>query len=171
MLVNRTIPFCHIFYKKIAPHVSFQRSIWMAKAEAVLFYRFQLSLPQKFAASTTFRFRFCFLIPGFWEGGTHKQCRNICLSNINWLQKKKTNAQAKARKNWFLGGPFADVPGRGGSAPKTILKYLFLKYLIKKKKHLPKKFRETKLRLQLINFTQKLDIDVLWFRRRRPYKI
>ena len=30
---------------------------------------------------------------------------------------------------------------------------------------LPKKFREKKLRLQLNNFTQKLDFDVLWFRR------
>ena len=33
----------------------------------------------------------------------------------------------------------------------------------------PKKFREKKLRLQLNNFTQKLDFDVLWFRR-RPYE-
>ena len=33
------------------------------------------------------------------------------------------------------------------------------------------KFRETKLRLQLDNFTQKLDLDVLQFRRRRAYKI
>ena len=33
-----------------------------------------------------------------------------------------------------------------------------------------KKFRGTKLRLQLNNFTQKLDFDVLWFRR-RAYKI
>ena len=36
---------------------------------------------------------------------------------------------------------------------------------------LPQKFREKKLRLQLNNFTQKLDFDVLWFRRRRAYKI
>ena len=34
----------------------------------------------------------------------------------------------------------------------------------------PKKFLGTKLRLQLNNFTQKLDFDVLWFRR-RAYKI
>ena len=34
----------------------------------------------------------------------------------------------------------------------------------------PKKFREKKSRLQLNNFTQKLDFDVLWFRRRRAYK-
>ena len=31
----------------------------------------------------------------------------------------------------------------------------------------PKNFREKKLHLQLNNFTQKLDFDVLWFRRRR----
>ena len=30
----------------------------------------------------------------------------------------------------------------------------------------PKKLRETKLRLQLNNFTQKLDFDVLWFKGR-----
>ena len=36
---------------------------------------------------------------------------------------------------------------------------------------LPKKFREKKLHLQLNNFTQKLDFDVLWFRRRRANKI
>ena len=30
----------------------------------------------------------------------------------------------------------------------------------------PKKFRETKLRLQLNNFTKKLDFAVLWFRRK-----
>ena len=30
----------------------------------------------------------------------------------------------------------------------------------------PQKIQETKLRLQLNNFTQKLDFDVLWFRRR-----
>ena len=36
---------------------------------------------------------------------------------------------------------------------------------------LPQKFREKKLHLQLNNFTQKLDIDVLWFRRRKAYKI
>ena len=35
----------------------------------------------------------------------------------------------------------------------------------------PNKFRVTKLRLQLNNFTQNLDFDVLWFRRRRAYKI
>ena len=35
----------------------------------------------------------------------------------------------------------------------------------------PKKLQETKLRLQLNNFTQKLDFDVLWFRRRRAYEI
>ena len=34
----------------------------------------------------------------------------------------------------------------------------------------PKKFREKKMRLQFNNFTQKLDIDVLWFRRRRANK-
>ena len=34
----------------------------------------------------------------------------------------------------------------------------------------PKKFQERKLRLQLNNFTRKLDFDVLWFRRRRAYK-
>ena len=34
----------------------------------------------------------------------------------------------------------------------------------------PKKFRETKLRLALSNVTQKLDFDVLRFRR-RAYKI
>ena len=34
----------------------------------------------------------------------------------------------------------------------------------------PKKFREKKLRLQLNNFTQKLNFDLLWFRR-RAYKI
>ena len=34
----------------------------------------------------------------------------------------------------------------------------------------PKTFREKKLRLQLNNFTQKLDFEVLWFRRRRAYK-
>ena len=33
-----------------------------------------------------------------------------------------------------------------------------------------KKLRETKLRSKLNNFTQKLDFDVLWFRR-REYKI
>ena len=32
-------------------------------------------------------------------------------------------------------------------------------------------FRGTKLRLQLNNFAQKLDFDVLWFRRGRAYKI
>ena len=35
----------------------------------------------------------------------------------------------------------------------------------------PKKFRETNLRVQLINFTQKLDFTVLWFRKKRAYKI
>ena len=34
----------------------------------------------------------------------------------------------------------------------------------------PKQFRENKLHLQLNKFTQKLDFDVLWFRRRRAYK-
>ena len=34
---------------------------------------------------------------------------------------------------------------------------------------LPQKFREKKLNLKLNNFTQKLDFDVLWFRRRRAY--
>ena len=34
----------------------------------------------------------------------------------------------------------------------------------------PKKFREKKLHFQLNNFTQKLDFDVLWFRRSRAYK-
>ena len=34
----------------------------------------------------------------------------------------------------------------------------------------PKKFWEKKLRLQLNNFTRKLDFDVLWCRRRRAYK-
>ena len=34
----------------------------------------------------------------------------------------------------------------------------------------PKKFRENKLRLQLNTFTQKVDFDVLWFRRKRAYK-
>ena len=33
----------------------------------------------------------------------------------------------------------------------------------------PRKFREKKLRLQLNNFTQKLNFHVLWFR--RAYKI
>ena len=35
----------------------------------------------------------------------------------------------------------------------------------------PKKFQEIKLRLQFNSFTHKLDFDVLWFRRRRVYKI
>ena len=35
----------------------------------------------------------------------------------------------------------------------------------------PKKFRETKLRLHFNNFTQKLDFSVLWFWRKRAYKI
>ena len=35
----------------------------------------------------------------------------------------------------------------------------------------PKNFLEKKLRLQLNNFAQKLNFDVLWFRRRRAYKI
>ena len=35
---------------------------------------------------------------------------------------------------------------------------------------LPKKIQEKKLRLQLNNFTQKLDFDVMWFRRRRAHK-
>ena len=35
----------------------------------------------------------------------------------------------------------------------------------------PKKFRETEWRLQLNNFTQKLDFNVLSFRIRRAYKI
>ena len=34
-----------------------------------------------------------------------------------------------------------------------------------------KKIRQTKLRLQLNNFTLKLNFNVLWFRRRRVYKI
>ena len=34
----------------------------------------------------------------------------------------------------------------------------------------PKKFREKQLPLQFNNFIQKLDFDVLWFRRRRAYK-
>ena len=34
----------------------------------------------------------------------------------------------------------------------------------------PKKFPEKKLHLQLNNFTQKLNFDVLWFRKRRAYK-
>ena len=34
----------------------------------------------------------------------------------------------------------------------------------------PKKFQETKLRLQVNNFKQKLDFGVLWYRR-RAYKI
>ena len=33
------------------------------------------------------------------------------------------------------------------------------------------KFREKKLHLQLNNFAQKLDLDVLWIRRRRAYEI
>ena len=35
---------------------------------------------------------------------------------------------------------------------------------------LPKKFREKKLRLQLNNFTKKLDFHVLWFRRREEQR-
>ena len=34
-----------------------------------------------------------------------------------------------------------------------------------------KTFLETKLRLQLNRFTQKLDFDVLWFSKRTAYKI
>ena len=84
---------------------------------------------------------------------------------------------------------------RGGWLPQTMSKYLSVKYLpISKKSRTldwavqkidflgpilggprppwscPKKFREKKLYLQLNNFTQKLDFDVLWFRRRRAYK-
>ena len=77
----------------------------------------------------------------------------------------------------------------GGWYPQTMPKYLPLKYLPMSKKlapklelfkklifrgpifsvspgSRPKKLRETKLRLQLNNFTQKLDFDVLWFRGR-----
>ena len=36
---------------------------------------------------------------------------------------------------------------------------------------LPQKISGEKIAFQLNNFTQKLDFDVLWFRRRRAYKI
>ena len=34
-----------------------------------------------------------------------------------------------------------------------------------------KKFWETKLRLQLNNFTQKLDLDVQWYKRKKANKV
>ena len=65
------------------------------------------------------------------------------------LISKKTGALARAvKKNQFLGPHFGGFPW--GVAPKT--------------------FGRPKLRLQVNNFTQKLDFDVLWFRR-RAYKI
>ena len=50
--------------------------------------------------------------------------------------------------------------------PKTFFGghlFVFVEYL--------KKFRETKLRLQLNNVTQKLDFNVLWFRKRRAHQL
>ena len=87
-----------------------------------------------------------------------------------------------------FGGPFGGVPG-GMWHPQTMSKYLSVEYLLISIKTsalaeaaqeidfleahfggFTVEFRETKLRLQLNNFTQKLDFDVVWFRRRRAYK-
>ena len=71
--------------------------------------------------------------------GTPKICQNICRLKIYWYQKKKTSTLACAIKKINLRGPILDGFWRSGL----------------------EKFRETKLRLQLNNFTQKLDFDVL----------
>ena len=63
------------------------------------------------------------------------------------IAKKKQHSSLSRLKNEFFGAPFW-----GGFQWSC-----------------PTKFREKKLRLQLNNFTQKLDFDVLWFRR-RAYK-
>ena len=54
MMIDQTLIFCHIFSKKFTSF-NFWCSAWLAKVEVevVPFYRFQLRLPWKFAASTS----------------------------------------------------------------------------------------------------------------------
>ena len=128
---------------------------------------------------------------GPWGDGTPKLCENNCLLNIYWYQKK-VELWLEPFKKLILGVHLGESPG--GWHPQTTLKYLSVKYLLISKKsstvawavqkmdfwrphlggfpmELPQEFREKKLRLQLNNFTQNLDFDVLWFKRRRVYKI
>ena len=78
-------------------------------------------------------------------GGTPKLSQNICRLNIYRYKKKKKLSPylEQLKKINFLGPYFGGFWGKS-----------------------QKKFQETKLPLQLNKFTQKLDFDVLRFRRR-----
>ena len=122
--------------------------------------------------------------------GWHPQTMSKYLSVKYLLISKKSRTLAWAiQKIDVLEGPFGGSPRRGWH-PQTMSKYLSVKYLLISKRTsilawavqkiyfwggpagvAPKTFGEKKLRLQLNNFTQKLDFHVLWFRRRRAYKI
>ena len=125
------------------------------------------------------------------RGGISKLCQNIYLVNICWYPKTLAPLSKSVQKINFFGVHFGGIT-RGRWYPQTTSKYLFVKYLlisketcalawaVKKINFLApfrggsrwghtKKFWETKLRLQLNSFAQKLDFDVLWFR--RAYKI
>ena len=119
--------------------------------------------------------------------GWHPQTMSKYLFVKYLLISKQTGTQVELFKKMDFGGP------RGGWHPQTMSKYLCVKYLLISKTtstlaravqkmdflgphfgrgarwSCPIQFREKKLHLQLNNFTQKLDFDVLWFMR-RAYK-
>ena len=129
--------------------------------------------------------------PGKW----HPQTMSKYLSVKYLLISKKSRTLAWAVQKIDFKVVHLGVPGGGGGwHHQTMSKYLSVKYLLISKRtgtlawavqkmdflgascwggsrwSCPKKFREKKLRLQLNNFTQKVDFHVLWFRRTRAYK-
>ena len=72
----------------------------------------------------------------------------IFVFSISTDIKKKWHLSLNHSKNWFLEPNFGKIPK--GVAPKIW---------------------ETKLRLQLNTFAQKLGFDVSWFRERGAYKV